>query len=528
MRTATLVIVLGCIASCHTEAPLSSTPGESLDGGPANIGVPGPTIEITVADGVTSGASADGGIHVGDVDAGFSPTTADAGLDDASGLNGGQGDADVTGDAQLPNDAPLDVGLEASGADAGPVGFFPPFSQASSCPELPRRCSRRGDHTPTFDYHGPTVPGRWAPESAWVTDQGKVMVRSAWVHATFCLDSRADLLPTGWITVELDPSTLSASVVSFVADDPRLHPAGAQIDSYDDGTAVGWYYRGLAKQVAPTPGDVPGEPAWFHEVKVGDIEVHTHSRSVELVEPDVALTGGITVTQGGVVTPIDVSLSVCQTTADQLLRSGCVCGDEATPDMLPGEIPEGVDFITFELDGKVVSIVAEGATSLVGSCCYGVPFKKGSVKVPTLHISLSAWPLDPKGPRWRTFELNLPVNPVKEPSFRTTKTLGYLPGSTADFLFHDGTEPPGATMASFDFYTSGPLYAFNPYLGKHETLWFNVRLTHLDETLIEGEFEGLVAPCLYWDDRATLQVAPAVPLENGRFRLTNANYVPFP
>ena len=225
---------------------------------------------------------------------------------------------------------------------------------------------------------------------------------------------------------------------------------------------------------------------------------------------------------------MDVSLSVCQTTADQLLRSGCVCGDEATPEMLPGEIPEGVDFVTFELDGKVVSIVADGATRLVGSCCYGVVFKKAGAKVPTLHISLSAWPLDPNGPKWRTFGLTLPVDPVKEPSFWTTKTLWSLGESSVDFLFHDGTEPPGATMASYDFYTSGPLYAFSPSLGKHETLWFTVRLTHLDEALIEGEFEGLVAPCLYWDDQATLQVAPAVPLENGRFRLTNANFVPFP
>lgn len=523
MRTLTLVILLGAVASCHAEGPVSTAPGGSLDGGPADIGGTTPSIGISVADGVTI-VPADSGIGRGNGDTALGPAMADSGLD-GPGLDGNQGDADAAGDAQLPDGASPDAASEVPDAGAGPVGFFPPFSRASACPELPRRCGRLGPHAPVFDFQGPMVPGRWVPESVRVTDQGTVVVRSAWIHAMYCLDSRADVLPTGWISVEVDPATLSASVVDFVADEPDYRNAGAPIQPTDDGTATGWFYRTLTEKLVTTPGDDPGEPAWIHEAKVGGVEVHTHYRSVELAHPEAALTGGITVTKGGVVTVLEVSLSVCQTTDVQLRRSSCVCGDDAAPEVLPDEIPEGADFVTFELDGEVVSIVADGAASLEGSCCSADYFESRGW-LPTLHISLSAWPPNLEGSNWRTLELAFPVAPVKEPSFWTAETAGAA--GKLGFLFHDGTEPQGATMAAYDFYTSSPLYAFNQSLGGHQALWFNVRLTHLDGSRIEGEFEGLVAPALYWEELATVQVAPAVPLTNGRFRVTNTKYAPVP
>jgi hypothetical protein len=240
--------------------------------------------------------------------------------------------------------------------------------------------------------------------------------------------------------------------------------------------------------------------------------------------------GGMTITKGGQTSVVDIPISVCGASAEEIVASGCVCGGDEIPIVHPDQIPEGVDFIYFELDKKVVSMVADASAGqyIPASCCYASGIKIGGVKVPNAALGVSLAVRLPMRNRWRRLLLAVPVEPVGESSFWTSATLASQEvGQSHGFFFHDGFAPPNTTMESYDFYTTEPHYSINSSLGKHETLWLNVRLTHLDETSMEGEFEGLVAPTVNWEESATTQVGPAVPLENGRFRVTVVKLIPF-
>lgn len=408
--------------------------------------------------------------------------------------------------------------------------YISPYSQASDlCPDMPLRGNIR-THEPEFDKWGPEMPAYWAPESVWETEDGKVRVRAAWVHGAYCWDSRSDLLPAGWMTIEVDPTAPSLSVVGFSADKPDMGTTG-KLDPnvYTDGMAIPWFYLS-GKNPSPYC-TAPTTPPLF-EMKVGDAIVHVHGGCIELMEPDAHVIQGITITKDdGTTTALDIPLSVCLTTAEEVAASGCVGGDDDQPEH-PEVIPDEITFIYFELGPDTVYIIDpyEDENVMVANCCSAWPnMKIEGVLTPNIAIHVRGLMLGGMRQKWQSFRLELPVKPVGQASHWSAQTLNAKGvWDYYGFYYHDGFQSAGKTMASHDFYTTNPVYTVNSSLTKYDNPWISLTLTQSDETWTEGTFEGEVAPALSWEEWPRTQVGPSVPLKNGKFRLKTLKFKPIP